>query len=87
MTTHVSVALEVPQSGSEFLTACGVTIQHVGLPFLIDGDARTADLVQLGNCWPCRRKLKVPATGRYVIFGACEAQELAVEAGEFKDLE
>jgi hypothetical protein len=76
MKTHVSIALESPKSGSEFKTACGVTIQHVALPFLIDGDARTEDLTQLGNCWKCRRKLKVPKSGRYVIFGAAEESEV-----------
>jgi hypothetical protein len=88
--THVSIAPEAPKSGIEFKTACGVTIDRLDMPFLLEGDARTGDLMQLGNCWKCRRKLKVPKSGRYAIFGAAEkaeVEELAVEAGEFKDLE
>jgi hypothetical protein len=71
---HVSVGTETPRRGHEFKTACGETIKHVAFPFSIEGDCRAADVTQLGNCFKCRRKLKIPE-GKHVVFGAAEAQE------------
>lgn len=75
MKIHVCVAVDIPKRGSRVIAPCGEIIKCAAFPFYIDGDARTANLRELGNCFKCRRKLKIPE-GKHLVYGLAERSEI-----------